>query len=547
MPFANGVIKILQTQLNSGIDVTHAQAALFQLLCRQSLPVVPSALRSSVRIFQERPIRVFRFVAVEGRDWVPEQNAGIYEVAGKCAGVQAIDQKAPFVVEADIRSNSYCQDNREILPDVRSHVSLPILSRRLNAVLSIDSSMEEAFPRAVLDQLEFMTTKAAWVLDHLAQQEASWLLDLEREISRSKDVEALCGNALDRTVKMFGVQGGSIFLWDSTEELLRCAATLPKAGEMRQVRPYRLGQGLTGWVAQSRQILRLHDVENEDELQRIDPRLKWANQYSELADPREVSGRRTFLAAPLEVQKELIGVIRLTVKQNYADFTENDDALIESLVATLALAIRNIQNQERSRRRRMQLEIFDQLGAAATDIPSIAKVILENGLRIVNCDEGHIRIYDREKQTLKMSYSVGAHAGLLEEERKLGAGISGRVADTRQPLVFKDITTDPEFQRIFGEEQTFLRKISKSRIRSEACYPLVSGPDLVGTLSFHGESLVWPKDSSPHEVRRNFLAHPGQPAITTPRAAIPLITSGPNRCRPQAWRPAQRRRPSGRP
>jgi GAF domain-containing protein len=485
MPFADGVIRILETQLKSGIDITHAQGELFQLLCRESLPVVPSALRSSVRIVQKRPIRFSWIVVMEGRGWVPEQNAGIYEVVGKCAGVQAIDQKVPFVVQADIKTNPYCQDDREILPDARSHTSLPILSRRLKGVLSIDSSIEEVFTRAVLDQLEYMTTKAAWVLDHLAQQEASWLLDLEREISRNENVETLCRTALDRTVKMFGVQGGGVFLWDPAEELLKCAATLPRAGEVRQVPKYWLGEGLTGWVAQSRQILRLRDVENEDELQRIDPRLKWANQYSELADPRDVSGRRTFLAAPLLVQKELIGVIRLTVKQNYADFTENDDSLIESLAATLALAIQNIQNQERSRRRQMQLEIFDKLGAAATDIPSIARVILENGLQIVNSDEGHIRFYDGEKKTLRMSYSVGTYTRLLDEERKLGSGISGRVAESRQPLVFKDITTDPEFQRILAEEQTFLLNISKSKIRSSACYPLVSGTELVGTLSFH--------------------------------------------------------------
>lgn len=132
--------------------------------------------------------------------------------------------------------------------------------------------------------------------------------------------------------------GCTIFLKaeDSDSYLLKYANKENPLEAHIDVASYKAGEGLTGWVILKGRSLRVNDIENADELKRIDPKLRWMGKHLEYQKHHS-----TFLAAPIRTVKEVLGVIRLSKESKDMPFTEQDERLLSKYGRFLGSALRS--------------------------------------------------------------------------------------------------------------------------------------------------------------------------------------------------------------
>lgn len=99
---------------------------------------------------------------------------------------------------------------------------------------------------------------------------------------------------------------------------------------------YKLGEGLTGWVLLKGRSLRVNDIENADELKKIDPKLHWMGKHLEYQKHHS-----TFLAAPIRTINDVLGVIRLSKESKDMPFTSQDERLLSKYGRFLGSALRS--------------------------------------------------------------------------------------------------------------------------------------------------------------------------------------------------------------
>jgi hypothetical protein len=175
------------------------------------------------------------------------------------------------------------------------------------------------------------------------------LQDLASRIQCSDTLDALVDSMLEGLEVCFGFRHSMILVPSDDERVLVTIAThgYPDNGAGAEVR---LGEGIAGMVAEARQPIRISGL--------LRPMLYALAMHRDRAAPD--GGRSRFriplpglanpesqLGLPLLVRGELVGVLCLESTVPYR-FHEEDKATIELLGSYLAIAMQNIQLQERT-------------------------------------------------------------------------------------------------------------------------------------------------------------------------------------------------------
>ncbi len=148
------------------------------------------------------------------------------------------------------------------------------------------------------------------------------LLEVGQAMSSTLDLDTLLDLIVDKAIELMHASSGSVMLVDRTTERLVIRSARGMSAEARRTLRLKIGEGLTGWVAQHGTPVRVADV-------RRDARYVLANENV-----------RSELAAPMLWEGAVIGVIN--VDQFRLDaFTEEDEELLASFAPLAAAAIRN--------------------------------------------------------------------------------------------------------------------------------------------------------------------------------------------------------------
>ena len=110
------------------------------------------------------------------------------------------------------------------------------------------------------------------------------------------------------------------------------------------------------------------------------------------------------------------------------------------------------------------------------DLNEILDDALDKTLQVMEIEAGGVYLLDEEDDgVLTIAAQRGFSPGFVEEIDRLrvGEGFSGHVAQSGQPLVVRDASTDPRLSRMVVREE---------RLRSLASVPLISKGKVLGTL-----------------------------------------------------------------
>ncbi len=152
--------------------------------------------------------------------------------------------------------------------------------------------------------------------------------ELTEFASKSLDINHLLSLLLEKAMDVLNVQIGSIFLIDSTKERFRVIASRglesgPKVGSYIDI-----NKSLARHVLSDKKPLLVQDIET-------DARTRKSN------DPKY--GSPSFLSMPINVRKNLVGILNLSKKEKEESFNSNEEQLLSIMIGEIGFALENAQ------------------------------------------------------------------------------------------------------------------------------------------------------------------------------------------------------------
>jgi len=194
----------------------------------------------------------------------------------------------------------------------------------------------------------------------------------------------------------------------------------------------------------------------------------------------------SFLGVPIRTGDRQLGQIYLTDKIGSAEFTADDEKIIQMLAGYASAAIQNARLVEHMRerdaaltRRSEDLALVNEFASALTSSLELGE-ILNKTLAVVmaymKVDAGEIFLLEEDKKTLRMVLHRGqaAEAFWAKHSFQIGDGIVGLVAQSGRRMIVTDL----------GEESRYLRQsVVKEGFRQIADFPMKSATSLMGVMS----------------------------------------------------------------
>ncbi len=207
-----------------------------------------------------------------------------------------------------------------------------------------------------------------------------------------------------------------------------------------------VGEGIAGWVAQTREIVNIPDAYAD---QRFQPAVDLKSGYR----------TRSLVSVPmLGALGGLVGVLQVLNKQD-GPFTRPDEELLVALASQAAIAIENArlyhslfsQNQELSRARRDLERRQRELNAlyevekelsAALDLGDLLSRILAQAITVLGGGAGSIALVEADGSLRFSTVQGPAAPRLIERTLPHGTGLLGWSIAHRTPLVIEDPSHD---------------------------------------------------------------------------------------------------------
>jgi len=220
--------------------------------------------------------------------------------------------------------------------DVCSEIAVPLLdgNRHTRGVLNIQSFRPDHFTPAHLPLLQSLADVAVLrlLMDGYRAREAA-LVEIGKDLSAIGDPDRLMRRVVDVAAAQLRFEDCSVFVLDRDKGLLVLQAARGGLAARVGTATYPVGEGLTGWVAQHGEPIRVGNPQG-------DPR--WRGRFEEL--PAEDVG--AFLAVPIFGRNGMLGVLRVLRRKSVApwfrrEFTEDDESVLLTIASQLGTAIEN--------------------------------------------------------------------------------------------------------------------------------------------------------------------------------------------------------------
>src|ERR1700723_1980262 len=226
----------------------------------------------------------------------------------------------------------------------------------------------------------------------------------------------------------------------------------PKVAERLRVK---VGQGVTGRAAETRQAVLVADAAQEDFYIEAMP-----NVCSELA-------------IPLIVKNRVIGVIDIEAREK-GYFTEEHKRLLTLIASRMAVGIENARLHTRITRQARTLLLLNEIARELTSIlnlDELLKRVAELLNRLIDYQMFSILLLDQSGQKLQHRFAQRFEERLhLKHDIPLGRGVVGYAAQAKEAVLVPDVATSPIY--IVGNPET----------RSELAVPLIYQERVIGVL-----------------------------------------------------------------
>jgi signal transduction histidine kinase len=263
------------------------------------------------------------------------------------------------------------------------------------------------------------------------------------------------------------------------------------------------GKGILGALIRDAVTLRLHDLS-------ADPR--------SVGFPSHHPPMRTFLGVPVLLRGVAYGNLYLTEKAGGADFTQEDEEIVQLLASQAAVAIENARLYESATRWSQQLQSLVEVGSALareTELSGLLDLIARRLRELIGARSVLI-VLPTEEGDLRVEAADGEEADqFLGMRLERDASKSGRVLERRRSERLDSLLDDPEVNRDFARLMG---------MRAALYVPLVVGERAIGVVEAF-DKLAADRRFSQEDLRvaETFAVQAGIAVDTTARVARDVL------------------------
>jgi sigma-B regulation protein RsbU (phosphoserine phosphatase) len=283
----------------------------------------------------------------------------------------------------------------------------------------------------------------------------SLLLDVADVLATSLDMDTTLRRVAEVVHKVIHYEIFAILiLYEKTQDL-RFRFQVGYPPEFADRTRIKVGEGVTGLAAQTRQPILIGDVRE---------------------DPRYIEGVpnvRSELCIPLITKHRVIGVIDLEAREPHY-FTEEHQRVLTLVASRMAAGIENAQLYTRTTK---QARILTTLNEIARELSSILNLdellgrIAELVRRLIDYQMFSILLLDSSGEKLQHRFSLRFNENIhLKHDIPIGRGIVGAAAESQQAVLVPDVEKDPRYVQANPETH------------SELAVPLIYKNKVVGVL-----------------------------------------------------------------
>src|SRR5271166_228369 len=310
----------------------------------------------------------------------------------------------------------------------------------------------------------------------------SLLLDVADVLATSLDLDTTVRRVAEVVRKVIDYEIFAILLLNEKTQELRFRFQVGYPPEFAERSRIKVGEGVTGQAAQSRQAVLIDDVTK-------DPR------YIEA-----VPNVRSELAIPLMTKNRVIGVIDIEAREPGC-FTGEHVHVLTLVASRMAAGIENAQLYTRTIKQSRILLLLNEIARELTSILNLDELlgrIAELMRRLIDYQMFSILLLDATGEKLQHRFSLRFNENIqLKHEIPLGRGLIGYAAETKQAVLVPDVTKDPRY--IEANPET----------RSELVVPLIYKDKVIGVLDLE-------------HTRRGFFTDDHRRTITTLAAQVAI-------------------------
>ncbi len=304
------------------------------------------------------------------------------------------------------------------------------------------------------------------VKQNVAEQQESLRAVIE-VISSELELRPLLTTIVRHACELLHADRGSIGLVITDKNLIRTEAVyrMPE-NELGLEMP--LGVGIAGQVLQTKEPIIL-------------------NRYGDVSKPiYEGMLEDAVIGMPIVWHGEMIGFFGIGAAPP-RQFSQSDLDLLALLSRHAAVAIHNAQTFAAEKRRLTRLTTLSNISQLITGSLSL-ETILQTTLQAIyeqlHYENVALLLTDpHDVATLVLQARSGIYKTVGPYRQKLGDGIIGAVALSKQPLLIPDVSQDPRYI-----------PIPNTRIQSELALPMIVSDKLIGVLNIETEGALQPED-----------------------------------------------------
>jgi phosphoserine phosphatase RsbU/P len=310
----------------------------------------------------------------------------------------------------------------------------------------------------------------------------SLLLDVADVLATSLDLETTIRRVAEVVRKVIDYEIFAILLLYEKTQDLRFRFQVGYPPEFADKVRIKVGEGVTGQAAQSRQAVLIDDVTK-------DPR------YIEA-----VPNVRSELAIPLITKNRVIGVIDIEAREP-GYFTEEHRRVLTLVASRMAAGIENAQLYTRTTKQARILLLLNEIARELTSILNLDELlgrIAELVRRLINYQMFSILLLDSTGEKLQHRFSLRFNENIhLKHEIPLGRGLVGAAASNKHAVLVPDVSKDPRYVEANPET------------KSELAVPLIYKDKVIGVLDLE-------------HTRRGFFTEEHKLTMTTLAAQIAI-------------------------
>ncbi|MFA5480056.1 MAG: TIGR00282 family metallophosphoesterase [Candidatus Muiribacteriota bacterium] len=170
-----------------------------------------------------------------------------------------------------------------------------------------------------------------------SNDELSVLYEVGKEVAQTIELygkDGLLSKIMELATKIMNCEASSVILVDERKNELYFIIGLGEKGDAIKEIRLKMGQGIAGWVAETRQAAIVPDTSKDD-------------RFFSQADKKTDYQTKSIIAVPMIVKNKVIGVLEVLNKKGEIPFNEGDLSLLEGIARQAAAAIDNAKLYER--------------------------------------------------------------------------------------------------------------------------------------------------------------------------------------------------------